>query len=76
MLKRAITRKEKLRARTREEETKEILVSVPDLKEEIKTLNKEIVDQQIKIEQAKTDQEILRNLYDLGYIDAEGNILK
>ena len=50
--------------------------SVPDLKEEIKTLNKEIVDQQIKIEQAKTDQEILRNLYDLEYIDAEGNILK
>ena len=76
MLKRAIIRKEKLRARTREEETKEILDSVPDLKEEIKTLNKEIVDQQIKIEQAKTDQEILRNLYDLGYIDAEGNILK
>ena len=76
MLRRAITRKKKLRAKVKELETKEILDSVPDLKNEIEILNNEIVDQQIIIEKAKADQEILNELYDKGYIDAEGNILK
>ena len=76
MLRRAITRKKKLRAKVKELETKEILDSVPDLKNEIEILNNEIVDQQIIIEKAKADWEILKELYDKGYIDAEGNILK
>ena len=76
MLRRAITRKKKLGAKGKELETKEILDSVPDLKNEIEILNNEIVDQHIIIEKAKADREILNELYNKRYIDAEGNILK
>ena len=49
---------------------------VPDLKMEIENLNKEITDKQMQLEKWKKDREILIELYDRVYIDAEDNILK
>ena len=75
-MRRAITRKAKLEAKAREEETKEILDSVPDLKLQIENLNEEVLEQQRLVEKSNADRDILMKLFDKGYIDADGNILK
>ena len=75
MLRRTITRKAKIEAKAKEE-TKDILNSVPDLKQLIENLHEEIYEQQRQLDKGKADRNILSELYNKGYIDGEGNILK
>ena len=75
MLKRAVTRKAKIEAKAKEEK-KDILNSIPDLKQQIENLHEEIYEQQRQINKDKANRNILSELYNKGYIDGEGNISK
>ena len=57
-------------------EDKETLKSIPGLLMQIDDLNKEITVQQYEIEKNESERQILKQLYDKGYIDNQGNIIK
>ena len=76
MLRKAITRKQKLENEAKQEENEETLKSVPKLRKQIEELEREVTVQQYEIERNESDRMILKKLYDEGYIDADGNILK
>ena len=62
------------KAKKREDE--ETLKNVPNLLMQIDDLNREIMQQQYEIDKNEHDIHILKQLYDKGHIDAEGNIIK
>ena len=76
LLRKAITRKQKLENEAKQEENEETLKSVPKLQKQIEELEREVTVQQYEIEKNESDRMILKKIYDEGYIDADGNILK
>ena len=74
LLRKAVTRKQMLADKDKKREDEETLKNVPGLLMQIDDLNKEIMVQQYEIE--KNEIQILKQLYDKGYIDNEGNIIK
>ena len=76
LLRKAVTRKQMLADKAKKREDEETLKNVPGLPMQIDDLNKEIRVQQYEIEKNESERQILKQLYDKGYIDNEGNIIK
>ena len=75
LLKEAINRKEKDLVKKQEVENHRLLESIPDLTGKIEDLKKELVEKDEKIEQYMGDVDILRDLYNRGIIDLNGNLI-
>ena len=62
--------------KAKKKEDEETLKSIPGLLMQIDDLNREIMAQQYEIDKNEHDIQILKQLYEKGYIDNEGNIIK
>ena len=71
-----MTRKQRLEKEEKKRADEETLKSVPELLRQIEDLDREVMTQQYEIEKSESDRLILKRLYDEGYIDSEGNVLK
>ena len=69
-------RKQRLEKEEKKRADEETLKSVPELLRQIEDLDREVMTQQYEIEKSESDRLILKRLYDEGYIDSEGNVLK
>ena len=71
-----MTRKQRLEKEEKKRADEETLKSVQELLRQIEDLDREVMTQQYEIEKSESDRLILKRLYDEGYIDSEGNVLK
>ena len=71
-----MTRKQRLEKEEKKRADEETLKSVPELLRQIEDLDREVMTQQYEIEKSESDRLILKRLYDEGYTDSEGNVLK
>ena len=76
LLRKAITRKERLQKDEEDKHNDEILKNVPRLERQIEDLKKEVLEQKYELERNEEERVILQKLYDQGYIDEDGNVLK
>ena len=76
LLRKAIARKEKLQKDEEDKHNDEILKNVPRLERQIEDLKKEVLEQKYELERNEEEWVILQKLYDQGYIDEDGNVLK
>lgn len=76
LLRKAITKKERDKVKAETKAKEELLKSIPNLKEEIEELRKELMVKQRDIERLETDRLILSDLYEKRIIDSQGNLLK
>ena len=75
LLRKNVLRKEREEKEAAEEEKKKELDYIVALKEQIERLNEELITKEIVIEDFEKDQAILRDLYEHGIIDENGNVL-
>ena len=75
LLRKNVLRKEREEKEAAEEDKKKELDSIVALKEQIERLNEELITKEIVIEDFEKDQAILRDLYEHGIIDENGNVL-
>ena len=76
LLRKYLLRKEKEQKIFDEARDKECIESIPSLMNEINDLKNEIMLKDEEIFRLEEDQSILKNLFDKGVIDGEGNVLK
>ena len=75
-LKKNILRKERERNEEEELERKEELDSIPLFQNKIRELEEDLAEKNKEIENLEKDQDILRDLYECGIIDANGNLIE
>ena len=76
LFKKAVLKQQKSQAKILEKEKEVAAMELPKLKKEIEELHDIITKREDEIDTLSKDRVILRNLYEKGYIDADGNILK
>ena len=76
LLRKAILYDQRKARQLDEEELKDAASLVPGLKREIDELVKELDSKNEKIEEYERQAQMLSNLFDLGVIDGEGNLIK
>ena len=75
LLKKTINRKKKDLVKNQEAENHRLLESIPDMTGKIEDLKKELAEKEEKIERYMGDADILRDLYNRGIIDLNGNLI-
>ena len=76
LLKKAVTKKKKDESMKLDRIKEERLKSIPTLKNEIEELKKELDSCNKEIDQAEHERSMLKKLFDEGFIDRNGNIIK
>ena len=76
LLKKNILCKERERKEEEELERKEELYSIPLFQNKIRELKEDLAEKNKEIENLERDQDILRDLYERGIIDANGNLIE
>ena len=75
-MKKAITHKAKQEKEKEEKKKESLLHTIPNLNYEIEQLRQELALKDDELQRAEADKAILRELYDQGVINAEGDIIK
>ena len=75
LLKKNILRKERERKEEKELERKEELDSIMSFQNKINELKEDLAEKSKQIDILKADQDILRDLYERGIIDANGDVI-